>query len=125
MNNAPKISISVRTWAERIAALKLPFDKRALMSASGCSDATAQAMLGKLTADGVIERVSRAWYAAPGVIPKHTPKPGGAVAMARGVQEERARELAAAEAWLADKPALPSASSRAVPYTDRGSRRSA
>jgi hypothetical protein len=119
----PLVTVSTRAHASRLAARGKPFDASALMEASGCSSSTAQTVLGKMAAAGDLSRVAHGWYAAPGVMPKHTPKPGGAVAMARGENEERARELAAAEAWLAEKPKLPPA--RPPVFRERGSRRSA
>lgn len=123
MNNAPKIALSAKTCAMRLAALNVPFDAAALVNAAGCSHATAQVVLSKLVSDGSLARVSRGWFAAHGVIPVHKPKPGGPVAMARGEKEEAARQLMAAEAWLAECPKLPPA--RPPVFNERGQRRSA
>jgi hypothetical protein len=117
----PVVTTSAKSWALKLAALSVPFDAAALVAAAKCAPVTAQTVLGKLAAEGVIKRVAHGWYAAHGVIPEHTPKPGGPVAMARGVQEARARELAAAEAWLATKEPLPAA--RPPAYVERGHRR--
>lgn len=111
MNNHPKLTLSARTHAMRLSALGKPFSAAELMHASGCSSPTAQTMLGKLAAEGVLCRVAHGVYAAPGVIPVHKARPGGFVAYARGETEDRARYLAEVDAWLADKSPWPGCAS--------------
>lgn len=123
--SAPVLVASTRAHATRLAARGAPFDAAALMAASGCSSSTAQTVLGKMAADGSISRIAHGVYGAPGLIPQHTPRPGGNVQCARAVAEREAfaRRLAAAEEWLADCPPLPKA--RTAQFNERGSRRTA
>jgi hypothetical protein len=124
-DNSPRIALSARHWVTKLAALNVPFDAKALMSASGCSSSTAQTVLSKMASDGVIERVAHSWYAAPGVVPRHKPRKGGDefTALARAEGEAKARHLEMVDAWLAEKPPLPLASSRPASFNERGSRR--
>lgn len=119
----PKVTTSARAMALKLASLGEPFDAAALVAHSGCAHVTALAVLGKLVAEGAIARVAHGWYAAHGVIPVHTPKPGGMVAMAIGEREDKARHLAEVERWLVDCPRLPPA--RPPAFNERGQRRSA
>jgi hypothetical protein len=131
-DNSPRIALSARHWVTKLAALNVPFDAKALMSASGCSSSTAQTVLSKTASEGVIERVAHGWFAKPGVIPRHKPRKGGDefTALARAEGEAKERYLADVDAWLRDKTQfpgatspLPLASARQASFNERGSRR--
>lgn len=130
--SGPVLVVSTRTHAIRLAARGAPFDAAALMAASGCSSSTAQTVLGKMAAEGSLARVAHGFYARPGLIPQHTPRPGGNVQVAKALaeREEFARKLAAADAFLTSKEQWPGCdaplpSARAAQLNERGSRRTA
>jgi hypothetical protein len=102
-----------------------------VVRSTGCVIDSARTVLSQLATAGELFRVAHGFYSA--TEPESKPvKRGSFVSVAIGVREAKAADLADVEFWLASKEqwpggptGLPSASSRAVLYTDRGSRRSA
>jgi hypothetical protein len=77
----------------------------AVVRAVGCSQHTAHSVLATLCGEGLLTRLSQGVYVASAKAAAYSPH----VALLRGVHAEHARQLAEAEAWLADKPVLPAA----------------
>jgi hypothetical protein len=99
------------------------FSAQDVMLEADCTLVAAQVALSNLTAAGRLVRVARGYFARPGLFNKAKLTGSGEVTMARGMSKLAERDLAAAEAWLADKPPLPPARPPVVdvPRSRRGS----
>ncbi len=114
---APKRPTIRDTILKLAADSEVSFGAKDVLVASGgmCTLLAAQIMLGKLAAEQKLDRVSRGFYARPGLFAPNTSTAAGPTTMARGLNDAANRALEEAEAFLSSKEQFPGATTP-LPY---------